>query len=198
LLAGFVIPDKSVDKVLALVTDKNTKALLRRGVPVSLVIDINSDTKEADKLREELFVRFANQLKANDIPLQPRQPVTLVVRLAEVESGEVQEAKAIAPALEKSEDGKKPVSIRNLECEVALVDSTGKSSLEPKQLIIQRMLGPIKMAPTDKDVDRYLRGRLYDEARVRLSMIVIPPFAARSDTGLAKFPGFTHLGQASR
>jgi hypothetical protein len=196
-LAGFAIPDKTIDKVVNLVLDKKTTVLLRSGVPLTLKVEISGAPKRMEPFRNALYEYLSGQLRANDVPTAEGQPVTLLARIDEIDTGDKPELKDLIPGMKDDDQGKKKVPIKVLKCELALVDSAGKVSLDPEQIYTFRELGTAAMAAaTEKKPGEFLEDRLWDLVKNRLMSEVIPPYVARDPAGgFVRFPGFSNLGQ---
>jgi WD40 repeat protein len=213
-LGAFQIPEKGLDRIVAIVADKKAPALLRAGSSIDLRVEAKGPTiveskpnsgdskakpKEDDTFRKSVFEQFASQLKANGITVDDSQPVSLVVRVDEVDTGEKAEAWMLTPGLKKdSEEGKKSIAFKNLEYDIAFVDGGARATLEPRQTISLRDYGPLQIPPGTKEPANYLSEQLWKIARSRLANVVIPPFVARQPEGLVRFPGFSNLGSASK
>jgi hypothetical protein len=193
-LAAVDIPDKKLEKIVALVTDKKAPALVRAGTSISLRVDASGPPKDGGAFARSVAEQFMNQLRAYDISVEDGQVVTMIVRADEIDTGFKQELRSFMAGFDKDNaEGKKPVSIKTLEYDITFVDASGKATLEPKQTIGPRDLVPLVIPPGTQDPDKYVSQQLWRIARSRLANVVVPPFVSRQPDGLVRFPGSSNL-----
>lgn len=195
-LGGITLPEKNLEKIVALVADKKAPALVRKGSSVTLRLEAAGPPRNPQAWQKSVYDQFAGQLKGNDVRIEDGQPVSLVIKVDEIQTPERFELRWMFPALGDTDTGKKVVPFRVLELEVFFVDGAGKITYEPKQTISLRDVGAITLPPGEKDPEAFLRTLLWSTARQRLSAVRISAFVARSPDGLVKFPGNSSLGSA--
>jgi hypothetical protein len=194
-LAAIPLPEKGLERIVKLVADKKAPALLRTGNPVSLKFEFSTAPSDAEGFRRAIAEQFTAQMSANDIKVEDGQPVTLVVKVNEIDTGESQELRMLFPATPEGENAKKSIPIKILEYEISFVDATGKAVYEPKQIITYRELGAVTIPKGEKDPAAYLRNQLWLVAKTRILSVGFPPFLARGPDGVVRFPGFSNFAQ---
>jgi WD40 repeat protein len=194
-LAAFTLPEKGLERIVRMVTDPKSPALLRAGTPVSLILETSTKPSDADGFRRTILEHFAGQLRACDIKVLDGQTVSLVVKVDEVDTGEKVELRYLYPALAEGSNAKKSISIKQLEFEVFFVDPTGKVTYEPRQAVTLRDLSDITIPAGEKDPSEFIRNQLWNIAKNRLMKVALPPYLFRQAEGLVQFPGISKYSQ---
>jgi len=197
LLAAVLLPEKGMDRMLGMMTDEGTPAILRPGSNVSLQLEFGGPPRKTEEFRKAVSDLVANKLQAAGLKLGPNQPVKFIVKVTEKRTGETLEMRKIgfgaAPGGPFNKANLLSIPVVDLQCSLDIVYGGGNVPCATNTLGMRTFFPILHLPAGENDVEKYLKDRQWDGLKQWLETTSLPYFVAKSGTEVVRLPGFTDL-----
>jgi WD40 repeat protein len=199
MLAAVLLPEKGMEKMLAMMTDEGTPAIVRPGSKVSLQLEFNGPPRKADEFRKAVYDMTAAKLQGAGLDVSPGQAVTFLIRVTEKNTGETLKMQKIgfnsAPGGPFNQANLLSIPIIDLQCSLDVVGAVGNVPCATTVLGLRTFFHVLHLPAGETDVEKYLKDRQWDGLKHWLETTSMPYFVAKSGPDVVRLPGFTDLNQ---
>ncbi len=199
VLAAIVMPEQGMERMLAMMADQSTPAVVRPGSNVSLQLEFSGPPRKAEEFRKAVYDLTAAKLQAAGLRVASGQSVTFVVRVQEKSTGETLQMQKIgmgaAPGGPFNKANILSIPVVDLECTLDVNSNTGKVPCANTTLGMRTFFHVLHLPPGETDVEKYLKDRQWDGLKYWIETTSMPYFLSKSGSEVVRLPGFTDLNQ---